>query len=54
MNENLKLLQMYLQREKNNHKTDTSKSVAENLAEYVSISLRLDKVTAALEYLSDL
>ena len=53
MIETLKLYQMYLKREKDNYKTDLSKTAVENLAEYVSISLTLDRITDAIDYLSE-
>jgi hypothetical protein len=42
--ETLKLYEMYLERKKHDHKTDTLKSWSENLSERVMIDLTLDRV----------
>jgi len=47
--ETLKMYQMYLKREKENHKYDSKKSWSENLAELALIGLVLDKVNYALD-----
>jgi len=52
--ETLKLYQMYLENQKQQHKTDINKPVTENLAEYVSIGLQLDRVSNMIEYLDDI
>ena len=46
--ETLKLFKMYLYREKENYKTDTSISALDNLTSYICLSLRIDKVTDAI------
>jgi hypothetical protein len=51
--ENLKLYQMYLENQKQQHKTDVNKKATENLAEYVWIGLQLDRVSNMIEYLDD-
>jgi hypothetical protein len=51
--ETLKTYQMYLERLKENHKSDINKSATENLAEYVLIGLKLDKVSNMISYLND-
>ena len=43
--ETLKLFKMYLDRTKENFKTDTSISAIDNLSNYVALSLRIDIVT---------
>jgi hypothetical protein len=48
--ETMKLYQMYLEREKKDFKHNLVKTAVENLAEYISISITLDKVNDAISY----
>jgi hypothetical protein len=47
--ETLKLYEMYLEREKQDHKHDSSKTWSENLSERVMIDLTLDRVKHMIE-----
>jgi hypothetical protein len=51
--ETLKTYQMYLERLKENHKSDINKPATENLAEYVVIGLEIDRISNIVEYLDD-
>jgi hypothetical protein len=44
---------MYLERLKENHKSDINKPATENLAEYVVIGLEIDRISNIVEYLDD-
>jgi hypothetical protein len=46
--ETLKLFEMYLERKKQDHKYDSSKTWSENLSEIVMIGLTLDRVKSMI------
>ncbi len=52
--ETLKLYEMYLEREKQDHKHDTSKTWSENLSEIVMIGLTLDRVKNMIQKTQDM
>lgn len=52
--ETLKLYQMFLERQKKEHKYDLDKSASENIAESVMIDLTLERVNRTIEIKQDM
>lgn len=52
--ETLKLFEMYLERKKQDHKHDSSKTWSENLSEIVMIGLTLDRVKNMIQKTQDM